>query len=74
MSVAINLEKGTCIVKTRYGQDELPIGDISIATDKTLRTSVIRSTVGKTIVTDSEVQTLLRAGANDDRENLVYDE
>nr|WP_298147126.1 DUF3203 family protein [uncultured Pseudomonas sp.] len=74
MSIAIDLEKGTCTVKTQHGQDELPISDITISTDKTLRTSVIRSVVGKSIVTESEVQTLLGAGANDDRENLVYDE
>lgn len=74
MSIAIDLKKGTCTVKTQLGQDELPIGDITISTDKTLRTSVIRSVVGKSIVTESEVQTLLGAGANDDRENLVYDE
>ncbi len=73
MSIAIDLEKGTCIVNTQYGQDEMPIRDITISTDKTLRTSVIRTSVGKSIVTEDQAQTLLGAGANDDRENLVFD-
>ncbi len=74
MSIAIDLEKGICIVNTKFGQDQLPISDITISTDKTLRASVIRTPVGKTLITEDEAQTLLNAGANDDRENLVFDE
>jgi hypothetical protein len=74
MSIAIDLEKGVCVVNTKFGQDQLPIGDITISTDKTLRASVIHTAVGKTIVTEDEAQALLGAGAHDDRENLVFDE
>jgi hypothetical protein len=74
MSIAIDLEKGICIVNTKFGQDQLPISDITISTDKTLRASIIRTPVGKTLITEDEAQTLLNAGANDDRENLVFDE
>ncbi len=74
MSIAIDLEKGICIVNTKFGQDQLPISDITISTDKMLRASVIRTPVGKTLITEDEAQTLLNAGANDDRENLVFDE
>lgn len=74
MSIAIDLEKGLCIVNTKFGQDQLPISDITISTDKTLRASIIRTPVGKTLITEDEAQTLLGAGANDDRENLVFDE
>lgn len=73
MTIAIDLEKGICIINTKFGQDEMLIRDITISTDKVLRTSVIRSSVGKTIVTEDEAQTLLGAGAQDERENLVYD-
>lgn len=74
MSIAIDLENGTCIINTKFGQDQLPISDITICTDKMLRASIIRTSVGKTIITEDEAQTLLGAGANDDRENLVFDE
>lgn len=73
MTIAIDLEKGICIINTKFGQDEVLIRDITISTDKVLRTSVIRSSVGKTMVTEDEAQTLLGAGAKDERVNLVYD-
>lgn len=74
MSIAIDLEKGLCIVNTKFGQDQLPISDITISTDKSLRASIIRTPVGKTLITEDQAQMLLSAGANDDRENLVFDE